>query len=138
MLPKSWARLGKAAVDFKKYMEFMLDEEVSLIKRGERGTGSLMTSLVRASDLQGDEDAASTSVKEHASSKGLSMEEIFGNIFVINFAGHDTTANTLAFSMLLLATHPEVQAWIAEELRGVLGEGDSETRRLELQPLPAA
>lgn len=75
-------------------------------------------------DLQGDEDAASTSVKEHASSKGLSMEEIFGIIFVINFAGHDTTANTLAFSMLLLAAHSEVRAWIAEELRGVvLGEG---------------
>jgi len=49
--------------------------------------------------------------------KGLTVDEIFGNIFVINFAGHDTTANTLAFSMLLLAAHPDVQDWVAEELQ---------------------
>ena len=54
-----------------------------------------------------------------SSQKGLSIDEIFGNIFVINFAGHDTTANTLAFAMLLLAANPEVQEWVAEELHTV-------------------
>ncbi|KAB8230943.1 uncharacterized protein BDW43DRAFT_313513 [Aspergillus alliaceus] len=40
--------------------------------------------------------------------KGLSEEEIIGNIWTINFAGHDTTANTLAFVLLLLATYQDV------------------------------
>ena len=47
-MPRSWARLGEAAAEFKQYMVHMLDEETSLMKRGEKGTGSLMTSLVRA------------------------------------------------------------------------------------------
>ena len=43
--------------------------------------------------------------------KGLTLE-IFGNIFVTMFAGRDTTANTLAYAMLLLAAYPEVQDWV--------------------------
>lgn len=39
--------------------------------------------------------------------------------FVITFAGHDTTANTLAFAMPLPAAQPEVQAWLAEEIAAV-------------------
>ncbi len=54
------------------------------------------------------------------------MSEILGNIFVINFAGHDTTANTLAFGMLLLAAHPEVQDWVAEEVQEIIKDGTSE------------
>ena len=46
-IPRSWARLGKAAAEFKQYMVHMLDEEKSLMDRGEKGTGSLMTSFVR-------------------------------------------------------------------------------------------
>jgi cytochrome P450 len=45
------------------------------------------------------------------------VDEIFGNIFVINFAGHDTTANTLAFT--LLASNQEDQDWVREEVRRV-------------------
>ncbi|KAI0539582.1 cytochrome P450 [Xylaria digitata] len=54
-------------------------------------------------------------------------DEIFGNLFVINFAGHDTTANTLAFGVLLLAAHPDVQAWLAEEIAIVTGNSSIET-----------
>lgn len=95
----------------------MLDEESAL----KTGTGSLMTSFVRALDIhQRDEllNMKSSSSGGQSQSKGLSIDEIFGNIFVINFAGHDTTANTLAFSMLLLAANPDVQDWVADELRG--------------------
>ncbi|KAK5993819.1 Cytochrome P450 monooxygenase [Cladobotryum mycophilum] len=49
--------------------------------------------------------------------RGLSVDEIYSNLFVINFAGHDTTANTLAFTMFLLAGNPNVQAWLSEEIQ---------------------
>jgi len=66
-----------------------------------------MTSLVKASRKHGAKS------EESRQPQGLSVEEIFGNIFVIDFAGHDTTANTLAFAMFLLATEPIVQEWVA-------------------------
>jgi hypothetical protein len=126
LLPKSWARIGKAAADFKQHMMRMLDEETSLLERGKTGTGSLMTSFVRALDTHRKEEANVKSDAGQSPSKGLTVDEIFGNIFVINFAGHDTTANTLAFSMLLLAANPEVQDWVAEELQEVVKNDDSE------------
>lgn len=112
-LPQKLRILGKAAADFKLHMTQMLEEEAKMMDRGEKGSGSLMTSLVRALDTRQKEDTSS------AGMKGLSVDEIFGNIFVINFAGHDTTANTLAFSMLLLAAYPDVQDWVSEEVREV-------------------
>lgn len=121
-LPRSWKRIGQAATEFKKYMENMLKEETVLFEEGKAGSGSLMTSFVRALGVSKKEAAINSSKQQ--SHKGLSVEEIFGNIFVINFAGHDTTANTLAFSMILLAAHPEVQEWCSEELQAVLSSDD--------------
>ena len=89
----------------------ILDEESSLLSRGGTGAGSLMTSLVRALDTRQKNDLT------HSPAKGLTVDEIFGNIFVINFAEHDTTENKLAFSMFLLAVHPEVQYWVSAELQ---------------------
>ena len=122
-LPKSWLLIGNAAKDFKKYMAQMLDEESSLLSRSEPGTGSLMTSLVRALDTHQRTASSVKSDADHSPVKGLTVDEIFGNIFVINFAGHDTTANTLAFSMLLLAVYPEVQDWVSDELQEIAKDG---------------
>lgn len=113
LLPKSLARVGKAANDFQYYMKTMLGEETALRDKGREGTGSLMTSFVRALD---------THQKGDSSPRGLTVDEIFGNIFVINFAGHDTTANTIAFAALLLAAYPDVQNWVGEELLAVVGK----------------
>lgn len=129
LVPKTWPKIGQAADDFKKYMEDMLREEQSLFEQGKAGSGSLMTSFVRALGVSEKEVAAAShevaQLNQQQPSRGLSVEEIYGNIFVINFAGHDTTANTLAFSMILLAAHPEVQEWVSEELDGVLPHTDS-------------
>lgn len=112
-LPTKLQVLGKAARDFEVHMVRMLEEETSKMNRGEKGAGSLMTSLVRALDVHTRKDMTT------AATKGLSVDEIFGNIFIINFAGHDTTANTLAFTTLLLAVNPDVQDWVREEIRRV-------------------
>lgn len=125
LLPKSWVRIGKAAADFKRYMIHMLDEESSLVGQGKTGSGSLMTSFVRALDTHQGELKSIKGGEGQSLQKGLTIDEIFGNIFVINFAGHDTTANTLAFSMLLLAANPEVQEWVSDELLEVT-TGDRE------------
>lgn len=101
-----WIRnVGSAADAFQMHMEKMLANEMALINRGDKGSGTIMTSFVRA-----------------LKSKQLSAEEIYGNTFVINFAGHDTTANSLAFAVLLLAAAPDIQQWIADEIQLVVGK----------------
>ncbi|KAH7130051.1 cytochrome P450 [Dendryphion nanum] len=123
-LPAWMRRIGKAAEDFYVHMQELLREEVAAANRGEKGSGSLITAFERALD-EHDRDKT----------KGLSADEILGNLFVINFAGHDTTANTLAFAALLLAAHPEVQDWIAEEINAALqGLGEGEGSYGELFP----
>ena len=51
-LPSSWTRIGKAAAAFQRYMMHMLQEETFLRDQGKAGTGSLMTSFVRALDTR--------------------------------------------------------------------------------------
>lgn len=115
IVPKSWGKIGRAGDSFKRYMTQMLDEETSAQKQGKQGSGGIMTSLVRA--LNAFEQDSKT--EDSSLAKGLSVQELFGNLFVINFAGHDTTANTLAFAFLLLASEPTVQDWVAEEIQQV-------------------
>ena len=50
--------------------------------------------------------------------------EIVGNILTIFLAGEDTTANTLAWMMHLMAEHPEVQQKMQVEADRVLGAAD--------------
>jgi len=49
-------------------------------------------------------------------------DEIIGNTFTLLLAGEDTTANTMAWTIWLLASRPEVQARCAGEAEEVLGE----------------
>ncbi|PYH98109.1 putative cytochrome P450 [Aspergillus ellipticus CBS 707.79] len=114
--PRWCQRAGQAVETFKQHMLTMFNTEKALLDRGEPGTGTLMSSFVRESSA------------DRTSSKTLlTMNEILGNMYVINFAGHDTTANSLAYTLFLLAAHPEVQDWMGEELRAVFPSADRDT-----------
>ena len=128
-LPAKWKQIGKAVAGFRTYMLSQLADEKALIADEKPGSGTLISNLVRASDTGSQVGKATEKDKvegsEGASSlKPLTTDEILGNIFVYNFAGHDTTAVSLAYSMLLLVAHPEVQEWIAEELEFHLSTED--------------
>ena len=75
-IPRSWARLGKAAAEFKQYMVHMLDHEISLMDRGEKGTGSLMTCFVRVLGTHQKEELTAKA-EENQQSRGLTVDEIF-------------------------------------------------------------
>ncbi|KAI4262094.1 MAG: hypothetical protein L6R35_007391, partial [Caloplaca aegaea] len=109
-LPRRWKRIGAAVTYFTEHMHDQVAQEKGLMESGKQGSGTLISNLVRASEEVGTGTARSNL-------KPLSNPEILGNIFVFNFAGHDTTAISLAYSVLLLVAHPEVQDWIGEELR---------------------
>lgn len=100
-------------------MTSVYEEEKRSVADGNKRSSNLMTSLVRAS--------ANAERSDGNHQGGLTEWEIYGNIFVFNFAGHDTTANSLAFAIALIATRPDVQDWISEEINAVLGDQDPVT-----------
>ncbi|KAL8736562.1 MAG: hypothetical protein Q9181_002372 [Wetmoreana brouardii] len=132
-LPKKWTQIGWAISAFKQYMLDQVADEKRLISEDKPGSGNLVSNLVRASYQQGDTDH-SLKVTGETKSEGprpLSIEEILGNIFVFNFAGHDTTAISLAYGVFLLTAHPKVQDWISEEINFYLTSSKGNSVRYE-------
>lgn len=52
---------------------------------------------------------------------GMSEKELRDQIMTVFLAGHETTANTLAWAWFLLSQHPEVERKFHQELEDVLG-----------------
>ena len=121
LLPTRLSRIGRAIQDFKSYMEELYVTERQAISDGCSTSVSIMASLIRASEkADSDQSLATTSSKTNGQGS-LSKSEIEGNTFVYNFAGHDTTAITLAWALYRLAAHPEVQDWLYEEVDACCG-----------------
>lgn len=115
-LPSKLRTLGQAVQEFQRYMEETLAHEKALISDRKPGSGNLISAMLRVSEesrLPGEKDAVSK--------LGLADEEIFGNIFAYSLAGLETTANTVATALVLLAANPKYQQWVAEEIDGVVG-----------------
>ncbi|MCJ1334603.1 hypothetical protein MMC10_011315 [Thelotrema lepadinum] len=128
LLPSSWKQIGKAIDSLRNHMLIRYNEEKSQSTKESGQTENLMSVMVRASEEA--TYAADTEIKKSPSDPlapkrlGLTMNEIFGNIFVYYFAGHDTTAAVFAYTMYLLAAYPDVQDWVTEELQQILPSTD--------------
>jgi cytochrome P450 len=55
---------------------------------------------------------------------GITDAEVSGNVMTMLLAGEDTTANTLAWAIWLLSTHPEALQRARDEVDRVAGEPD--------------
>ncbi|KAG8164114.1 hypothetical protein KVR01_006032 [Diaporthe batatas] len=121
LAPKRWQKVGLAFREFSKYMQEILEQERTTTENGiavggsPRRSESLTSALIKAS-----EEEKNTAGKDSA--KGLSDEEVYGNMFIFNFAGQDTTANTMAYAIALMAIHPEIQEWVREEVVAVFSQ----------------
>jgi cytochrome P450 len=49
-------------------------------------------------------------------SKALHSDEVVSNVFLFMIAGYETTSTALAYSTYVLATRPEIQAKLIEEI----------------------
>jgi cytochrome P450 len=66
---------------------------------------------------------------------GLTDTDVAGNVLTMLLAGEDTTANTLAWMIYLLARHPAALARARDEVRAKLGAAALPTRE-QLEELP--
>ena len=60
--------------------------------------------------------------QDNPSSPAVSSAAVLGNIFIFILAGHETSANTLTYAIILLACHPEVQRALQANLDDILGD----------------
>ena len=118
-LPNQLRQLGQAVHEFQSYMAENLAQERDQDSGKRHGPGNLMSALVQASE------DTNKSLNGRVSKLGLTDREIFGNIFIYNLAGHETTANAISMSLVLLAAHPHLQDWLAEEVHEVCNMSSS-------------
>lgn len=105
-LPSRLRRVHQAYVAFQQYLTNLYESEKRHMADSHSKDRTLMSTLIQAS-------------AEEAESTSLTERELYGNMFLFNFAGHDTTTHTLTFALMYLAINPQAQDWIAEEIAAV-------------------
>jgi cytochrome P450 len=120
---------NEAFVEWGKYMREMYQKKIAEVKAGESREGmDLMGALVKGAGITTESlntDAAATDAEKgglRTNKQLLTDDEILGNAFVFIIAGHETAANTIHFSTLLLAMYPESQRRLQKDLDEILGD----------------
>lgn len=110
MLPKLLRQLKLSVREFRIYMEESVLRHLQTARTKHEGAGgrptSLLESIIRANEVG----------KDEGKKLWLTDSELYGNIFVFNLAGYETTASTFTFALSYLAAYPEVQDWVIEEV----------------------
>jgi cytochrome P450 len=89
----------------------------------------------KRADGREDPDVLATLIRTRdEAGEALTDDELIGQVFLLFFAGHDTTRNALAWTLFLLSQHPAVADALVDELDGVL-HGDAPTME-QLARLP--
>lgn len=112
LLPRVLRRLKRSVAEFKLYMEELVLQHMQRPKTKlfQSQPSSLLEAMVRANETE----------KQQLTPGGrpsfLTESELYGNLFVFNLAGYETTASTMTFALCFLAIEPEIQNWVIEEI----------------------
>ncbi|KAI9686047.1 MAG: hypothetical protein M1822_004030 [Bathelium mastoideum] len=111
MFPAKFRQIHQACQEYKLYLKEMIEgAKTSVVEAKGREAPNLLGALVQASQAE-----------EH----GLSDDELYGNLFIFNVAGHESTANTVATAVAYLAAAPQWQEWIHEEIHMICGRSST-------------
>lgn len=118
LLPAKITRLLTATREFNAYMNDLIARERAKPPPSPASDSKTHLNLIQ------------TLIHAKNSSDGktarLSDDELRGNIFIFTAGGLESTGTTLSYALALLALNPGVQEWVAEEVRGVVGDGKGE------------
>ncbi|KAG6828823.1 hypothetical protein H0H92_006648 [Tricholoma furcatifolium] len=60
--------------------------------------------------------------EQETEKRRLTDQEVIGNVFILLFAGHETTAHTMSTALALLAVHQNIQNEVFEQIQEVAGD----------------
>lgn len=76
----------------------------------------------RASSERGDDLLSRLLLaRDESGGSGMDDQQLRDEVITLYLAGHETTANALSWTLLLLAEHPEIDARVVREVETVLG-----------------
>ncbi|KAI3698684.1 hypothetical protein L2E82_42415 [Cichorium intybus] len=111
---KSNKRMKEIDREVKATINKIIDKRVTTMKDGESTSDDLLGILL---------DSNSKEIKQQGNTKfGLSTEEVIEECKLFYFAGQETTANLLVWTMILLGQHIDWQDRAREEVLKVFGE----------------
>ncbi|MDX1485007.1 MAG: cytochrome P450 [Alphaproteobacteria bacterium] len=117
-VPRPGAVLGRGAV---RTMHAMVSRAIEARRRqAEGGVDDLLDHMLRAADPE--------------TGRRMTPTDLLHNMQFFIVAGHETTALALAWSLMLLAMHPDAQARAAREARNVLGTDAAGAEHLDAMP----
>ncbi|KAL2059968.1 hypothetical protein VTL71DRAFT_10123 [Oculimacula yallundae] len=126
-LPKKLADLRDSSRELLSYMT-----EIVNSCRADSSLGRPMVNNLLTTMLQKNEEMSRDTSGLAKRRLYLTDGEMYGNMFVYTFGGHESSAHTLSFAIYLLAAFPDVQSWLAEELQEI--DVTVETTHDELLP----
>src|SRR5690242_18781656 len=97
--------VGAAVTEWGQYMDELYEMKKQQVASGDTNNAGmdLFDALIRASGIT----EGNTKIQK---------SDLLGNAFVLMLAGHETTANTLHFSLIFLAMHRESQRRLQQDL----------------------
>ncbi|KAI9658299.1 MAG: hypothetical protein M1821_002432 [Bathelium mastoideum] len=120
---------SRALKEWDRYMNEMYTAKRNEVAKGETTEGmDLLGALVRGAGYTEDDSEPGTNPSVDAEkglspgARMLSEEEIMGNAFIFILAGHETTANSIHYSLLYLAMHPESQRRLQRDIDEIFGD----------------
>ncbi|KAF3760814.1 hypothetical protein M406DRAFT_348284 [Cryphonectria parasitica EP155] len=126
-VPFSAARsAANARWNYEKYMQEFLHNKIEDAQHEEDNSEDrgmdIMGQMVRAKYGKKSQQKKTANGKGSEGGSPLSDSDIFGNSFVILVAGHETTANTLHFTLIELANNPAAQRALQADVERLLGK----------------
>jgi cytochrome P450 len=112
-------------------MKAIYDQKLAEAKTGQQSEGmDIMGSLVRSTLTDQNEKTKGSQGLAEKGQVGqftLSQKDILGNAFVLIIAGHETTANSVHFALMMLAMAPGSQRRLQKEIESIFGSTPPES-----------
>lgn len=113
LIPSGLKSLQVAVQEVRWFLRNAVEDERELLKDGKPPRSNLLSTLVQANEEE---------KKDGDKSLALTDDELYGNLFIFNLAGHETTSSALGFAVPLLAIYPEIQEWVRAEVDAVVAD----------------
>lgn len=88
----------------------------------DRVVNEVIAERRRTGEQKGDLLAMLMSARDPETGEGMSDGQLRDEVMTVFLAGHETTANTLTWTLYLLSLHPDAARKVREEVASVLGE----------------
>lgn len=113
LLPNILKRLKVSTAEVGLYMKESVLQHLQATKTATTETkhSSLLQAIIKANEAE-----KRAAQKTQGRPSFLTESEVYGNMFVFNVAGYETTASTMMLGLSFLAANPTAQDWVFEEV----------------------